>query len=69
MKKTKQKSKEMLAYSKSILNKMSFDAVLFRKELAKACKNLLAEEVDELMRWTLENFGTQYILKPIPVKK
>ena len=68
MKKTKEKSKKMLAYSKKILHKMSFDARLFKKELTKACNNLLDEEVDDLMRWVVENFGTQYVLRPIPVK-
>jgi len=33
MKKVRQKSKEMLAYSKNVLNKMSFDVPLFKKEL------------------------------------
>jgi hypothetical protein len=69
MKKAKEKSKKMLAYSQNVLNKMSFDVLLFKKELTKACKNLLAEEVDELMKWVLENFGAQYVLKPIPVNK
>ena len=67
MKKAKEKSKKMLAYSKNVLNKMSFDVLLFNKELTKACKNLLSEEVDELMLWVMENFGKQYILKPIPI--
>ncbi|MGB0882277.1 MAG: hypothetical protein ACPGSO_04945, partial [Vicingaceae bacterium] len=68
MKKARAKSKAMLAYSKNVLNKMSFDVILFKKELTKACQNLLAEEVDELMKWVQENFGAQYVLKPIPVK-
>jgi len=67
--KAKENSKKMLVYSQNVLNKMSFDVLLFKKELTKACKNLLAEEVDELMIWVLENFGTQYVLKPIPVRK
>lgn len=69
MKKVRQKSKEMLAYSKNVLNKMSFDVPLFKKELTQACKKLLTEEVDELMKWVLENFGAQYVQQPIPVKK
>ncbi|MEJ6736989.1 MAG: hypothetical protein QNK84_08120 [Flavobacteriales bacterium] len=69
MKKIRQKSKEMLVYSKNVLNKMSFDVFLFKKELTKACKNLSTEEVDELMKWVLENFGAQYVLQPILVKK
>ena len=69
MKKIRQKSKEMLVYSKNVLNKMSFDVFLIKKELTKACKNLSPEEVDELMKWVLENFGAQYVLQPILVKK
>jgi len=69
MKKAKEKSRKMLAYSKNVLSKMSFDVMLFKKELTKACKNLLEEEIEELMNWVMEKFGPQYVLKPIPVKK
>ncbi|MBL4594692.1 MAG: hypothetical protein JKX68_12885 [Flavobacteriales bacterium] len=69
MKKAKEKSRKMLAYSKNVLSKMSFDVMLFKKELTKACKNLLEEEIDELMSWVMEKFGPQYVLQPIPVKK
>ena len=68
MKKGQEKSRKMLAYSKNVLNKMSFDIVLFKKELTKACKNLLEEEIEELMSWVMEKFGPQYVLKPIPVR-
>ena len=69
MKKAKEKSKKMLAYSKNVLVKVSFDILLFKKELTKACQNLLEEEIEELMSWVMEKFGPQYVLKPIPVKK
>ena len=69
MKKAKEKSQKMLAYSKNVLNKMSFDIALFKKELSKACKNLLEEEIEELMSWVMEKFGPQYVLQPIPIKK
>ena len=68
MKKAKEKSRKMLAYSKNVLNKMSFDIVLFKKELTKACQNLLEDEIEELMNWVMEKFGPQYVLKPIPVR-
>jgi hypothetical protein len=69
MKKAQEKSRKMLAYSKNVLSKMSFDVMLFKKELTKACKNLLEEEVEELMSWVMEKFGPQYVLKPIYIKK
>jgi len=68
MKKAKESSIKMLAYSKNVLNKMSFDVILFKKELTKACKNLLEEEIEDLMKWVMEKFGPQYVLKPIPVR-
>lgn len=69
MKKAQEKSRKMLAYSKNVLNKMSFDVALFKKELSKAYQNLLEEEIEELMSWVMEKFGPQYVLQPIPVKK
>ncbi len=66
---TKVKSIKMLAYSKNILSKMSFDAALFKKELSKAYQNLLEEEMDELLCWVRQNFGKQYELQPIYLKK
>lgn len=45
----------MLEYSKTILQKVSFDAKLFYKELKKALERLLPEEVAELKVW-LESF-------------
>ena len=69
MKKTKEKSQEMLMYSKNVLSKMSFDVLLFKKELSKAYQNLLEEEVIELRSWVNETFGPQYVLKPILIRK
>ncbi len=62
-------SKKMLEYTKDLLNKVSFDIKLFRKELAKAYQCLLEEEVDELRKWVMLNFGEQYLLNPIYVVK
>ncbi len=50
-------SNSMLEYSKMVLKKVSFDTLLFCKELKKALKTLLPEEVEELKVW-LEHFLT-----------
>jgi DNA replication protein DnaD len=44
-------SRAMIAYSKSILESVSFDSVLFCKELQKAVKMLLPYEIEELAIW------------------
>ena len=41
----------MFEYTKTILNKVSFDSVLFCKELQKAVKRLLPYEIEELKIW------------------
>ena len=41
----------MFAYSKRILESVSFDPNLFRKELKKALKSLLPYEIEQLKRW------------------
>lgn len=41
----------MLDYSKTILQKVSFDAKLFMKELRKAVSWLLPNEIEELKLW------------------
>jgi len=48
----------MLNYVKTILTKVSFDALLFEKELKKAIKLLLADEISELKKWCYTRFGT-----------
>lgn len=52
--------KKMLNYFKSILTRVSFDANLFEKELLKAIKSLVAEEVMELRTWCYATFGDQH---------
>ncbi|MEH6619107.1 hypothetical protein [Maribacter arcticus] len=47
----------MLEYTKTVLKKVSFDTLLFCKELKKALMTLLPEEIEELKVW-LENFIT-----------
>jgi hypothetical protein len=50
----------MLKYAKEILTKVSFDAQLFEKELRKAIRVLVGEELVELRNWCLEKFGKLY---------
>ena len=47
----------MLNYVKTILTKVSFDALLFEKELRKAIKLLVADEINELKKWCYTRFG------------
>lgn len=44
-------ARAMFEYTKTILNKVSFDSVLFCKELQKAVKRLLPYELEELRIW------------------
>lgn len=53
-------SNSMLEYSKTILQKVSFDRALFEKELKKAVKMLVGYDRQELQRWVVNNFGYQY---------
>lgn len=46
-------ARAMLEYTKTILQKVSFDAKLFSKELKKAINRLLPYEIEELKRWLL----------------
>lgn len=50
----------MFEYTKQILTKVSFDRVLFRKELKKAMKWLKSDERRMLMVWCLATFGSTY---------
>ena len=50
----------MLEYVKTILIKVSFDCKLFEKELSKAINILLSEELKELKRWCIDQFGHIY---------
>lgn len=47
----------MLNYVKTVLSRVSFDAKLFEKELRKAIRLLIAEEVQELRQWCYANYG------------
>ncbi|MCG2460712.1 hypothetical protein K8352_08130 [Flavobacteriaceae bacterium F89] len=50
-------ARAMLEYTKTVLQKVSFDATLFCKELKKAIVNLLPVEIEELKLW-LQQFIT-----------
>ncbi len=50
-------ARAMLEYTKTVLKKVSFDAMLFIKELKKAVKVLLPAEIEELKYW-LQQFIT-----------
>ena len=43
----------MVAYTKNILERVSFDPLLFCKELEKALKILLPYEIEQLTEWLL----------------
>lgn len=44
-------ARAMLEYTKTILQKVSFDAMLFAKEVKKAVSRLLPDEIEELKIW------------------
>jgi hypothetical protein len=50
----------MFELSKKILEKVSFDKALFRKELTKSFKWIKPEEKILLLAWSIHNFGQQY---------
>ncbi len=45
--------KTMFTYTKGILERVSFDPLLFCKELEKALKILLPYEIEQLTEWLL----------------
>lgn len=48
-------ARPIFTYTKSILERVSFDRLLFHKELNKAMQNLLPYEIELLLVW-LKNF-------------
>lgn len=44
-------ARAMLEYTKTVLQKVSFDAKLFAKEVKKAISRLLPDEIEELKVW------------------
>ncbi len=51
-------SRMLYDYTKSTLERVSFDQALFCKELRKASKSLLPYEIEQLQKW-LQNFTSQ----------
>ena len=47
----------MLEFSKKVLNKVSFDKTLFRKELQKSLRWLSKKEMAHLKIWALATFS------------
>jgi DNA replication protein DnaD len=54
----------MFHYTKSVLEKVSFDVQLFKKELKKAIQSLLPYELEELRKWLLQFTNEKPELKP-----
>ncbi|WP_266204085.1 hypothetical protein [Pontibacter kalidii] len=52
----------MLEYVKTILVKVSFDKMLFEKELRKAFKVLVKEEIEQLKQWCYDQFSGVYLI-------
>ena len=50
----------MLEYAKIILQKVSFDSLLFEKELRKALAELSTDEPGKLYAWCMDFFGDTY---------
>lgn len=47
-------TKIMFEYTKSVLERVSFDRALFSKELEKAIRTLLPFEIEQLKEWLFE---------------
>lgn len=50
----------MLEFSKSVLQKVSFDHLLFKKELSKSIQWINQSDLVHLKEWCLEMYGTKY---------
>jgi hypothetical protein len=46
--------KDMFSYTKSILERVSFNPILFCKEVEKALKTLLPYEIEQLAEWLFQ---------------
>lgn len=47
----------MLEYFKTVLAKVSFDQLLFEKELRKALQSLVPDEIGQLRDWCYRRFA------------
>jgi hypothetical protein len=50
----------MLELCKEILTKVSFDKVLFQKELNKSLKWIKSDEIEGFKSWCMKTFGKKY---------
>jgi len=57
-------ARAMFEYTKEVLKKVSFDVVLFTKEVQKAAKFLLPYELEELRNFVLSLIQINPELKP-----
>jgi hypothetical protein len=57
----RKKKLNMLELCKQVLLKVSFDRLLFRKELTKAIRWVKGEELIQLKNWCLDQFGERYM--------
>ena len=57
-------ARAMLEYTKTVLEKVSFDASLFAKEVKKAVSRLLPTEIEELKIWLHQYLLDKPELKP-----
>lgn len=51
----------MLKYTKTVLQKVSFNKILFKKELQKSLRWLRKDEIIVLQTWCVLNFGSMYM--------
>jgi len=51
----------MLKYTKTVLQKVSFNRDLFKKELQKSLRWLRKDEVNVLKTWCVLTFGSIYM--------
>lgn len=55
-----EKGRKMIEFSKEVLQKVSFDRLLFKKELTKARNWLGQQDQLVLKAWALATFGHMY---------
>ena len=55
-----EQGRKMMEFSKQVLQKVSFDRLLFKKELIKACRWLGKQDQLVLKAWCLATFGHVY---------
>ena len=50
----------MLEFCKNVLQKVSFDHILFKKELTKSLQWINEADAESLRLWCLEMYGNEY---------